>query len=104
LEIKMSDLELPDVNEADLGPAMKALTPMQRRFVRAVQIVGHGRWSRCAALAGYKGNDNVLAVAGCNMARNPKITAALVEEGGYSLQMGADIAVANILDIAQNPT
>ena len=99
----MADLEVPDINEADLGPAMKALTPMMRRFVRAVQIVGHGKWMRCAAIAGYQGNERVLAVTGCNLARNPKITAALVEEGGYSLQMGADLAIANIIDIAQNP-
>lgn len=98
-----TDIAVPDVIEADLGPAMKALTPLQRRFVRAVQMVGYGRHLRAAKLAGYSGNDASLAVAGHNLSRNPKITAALVEEGGYSLQMGVDLAVANIIDVAQNP-
>ena len=96
-----TDIELPPISEENLGPAMRALTPLQRRYVRAVALVGSRKHLRAARIAGYQGNDNVVSGVGLDLSRNPKVTAALVEEGYYTLQMGVTEALATIIEVAR---
>lgn len=98
------DVQVADIAEENLGPAMKALTPLQRRFVLAVKEIGAGRWMRAAKIAGYSGTDQALAVRGYEQAHNPKVTAALVEIGGYTMQSIANDASAALLDVLTHPT
>lgn len=51
----------------------RALTPKQQRFVDLYD----GNGTEAARLAGYGGNDNVLAVTARDLLRNPKIDAAI---------------------------
>jgi len=99
-----TDLEVLDITEENCGPAMKVLTPLQRRFVLAIKAVGSGRWSRAAKIAGYQGDERTLAVTGHNLGHNPKVTAALVEIGGYTMQSIANEATAAVLSVLEAPT
>jgi hypothetical protein len=98
-----TDLQVIDITDENCGPAMKALTPLQRRFVLAIKEVGSGRWLRAAKIAGYQGDDHVLSVTGSNLGHNPKITAALVEIGGYTMQSIANEATAAVLSVLEAP-
>lgn len=95
------DLQVPEIEEENLGPKMRELTGKQRRFVRAVLLVGGKAHMRAAAIAGYGGSKDSLANTGYNLMKNPKITAALVEEGFYSLQAGVADALATVIEIAR---
>jgi hypothetical protein len=89
--------------EGDLGPSMKALTPKMRGFVRALRVVGAGKWMAAAKMAGYEGDQTVLAVTGHRLSQNPKITAALVEIGGYTMMSMVPEAIAAIQNVMEMP-
>lgn len=52
-----------------------ALTPLQTNFINEYLIDFNA--TRAAERAGYQGNDNVLAVTGHDLLRNPKISEAI---------------------------
>ena len=99
----METAVLAPIDEATLGPAMLALTPLQRRYVRAIQLIGDGNHTRACALAGYAGNNDVMRQNGYANSHNPKIGAALVEEGIFIFQTAVNEAVANVIDVNRNP-
>lgn len=58
---------------------MNTLTLKQQRFVDAYTGPAAGNATQAARIAGYKGNDNVLAVQGHMNLRNRKVAAAIAE-------------------------
>jgi phage terminase small subunit len=79
----------------DLGPAMLALTPLQRRFVIGWIAIEGKDASRAARAAGYANNtehDSAKVKAFYNL-RNPKIIKAIHEEAGRRLSTMAIYAV-----------
>ena len=77
----------------ELGPAMRELSERQRKFVIAFLTgkPGHGARTAAARAAGYTGNH--MRNHAHDLARNPKITAAIAEEG-KKLIRGAGFAEA----------
>lgn len=89
-----TDITVPDINDDSLGPAMKRCTQLQRRFVMACLMIGGGQHKRAAALAGYKGDDNTLAVMGFRTAHISYVQQAILEEAAKRLG-GASIEAVN---------
>lgn len=78
--------------ETALSVVDKPLTDLQERFVQ-FYIMNKGNGTDAARQAGYKGNDNVLAVTAHNNLRNPKIRAQI--ERRYSeMAMGQNEILA----------
>jgi hypothetical protein len=86
--------EIPDLADDDpsFGPAMRKLTPLKRKFVLAVQILGSSDNTRAAILAGYgqprEGNQRSQQVArnaGWRLAHDPEVQSAMLEEAGKRL-------------------
>src|SRR5690242_12085321 len=77
----------------ELGPAMRELSDKQRRFVLAFLTgkPGHGARTAPARAAGYTGNH--LRNQAHDLARHPKIIAAIAEEGKKMIR-GAGFAEA----------
>lgn len=100
-----TDLVIPDLPDSDesFGPAMRRCTPLQRRFVQAILITGGRNQKRCALIAGYKGNDQTLAVTGFRVAHTPYVQAAILEEASKRLGGAAIDAVSTVLDILNDP-
>ena len=63
-----------------MGPAMEALTPMQRAFVEALFVLGTGKYTAAARMAGHTGTEGSLRVWAHRAAHNPKVVAAIREE------------------------
>lgn len=96
-------------HEENLGPAMTALTPLQRAWVRALVDTG-GNATKAAGEAGYGADaatpaqkQNACAVAGYANARNPKVQDAIREEAGHRLYSGALIGASVLIEIASDP-
>jgi hypothetical protein len=63
-------------HDTDMGPAMIALSPRRRGFVRAY-IENGGNARQAALAAGYA--ESSAGVHGANMAKEPKVQAAILE-------------------------
>lgn len=92
-------------DEVELGPAMEALTDKQRKFVRAVRHLGaeHGKinYTQAARLAGYKdAGTSAIKVNASQLARHPKIQAAMREEALTDVGLGAYLATKFVVEIA----
>jgi hypothetical protein len=98
-----TDIEIPPINEHALGPAMLALTDLQRRYVRAIQLIGDGNHTRACAIAGYAGGPNSWKKMGYDNAHHPKIAAAMIEEGITTFQTASAQAAATVLELSVNP-
>lgn len=85
----------------DLGPAMKALTDKQRRFV--VAWFSMGSREKAAYAAGYAGEpeSNLLGVSAYQVWHHPKVQAAIKEFAEasmlYGMIPGAMAAIENVL-------
>lgn len=81
------DVVLPALDLSSLGPAMRQLTAKQQGFVVAMFFVppGHGSAAAAARAAGYgiPGKTTALGFAkmGYRLLGNPKVAAAILEEG-----------------------
>lgn len=64
-------------DEQDIDEAPEPLPERQRRFVDAYMGEAKGNGKRAAQLAGYAGDENVLAVQACVLLRKPKIRQAI---------------------------
>ena len=70
----------------ELGPAMRACTPMQRRFVLAIIQQRYKNGTQAARLAGYSTeSEGGTRVKAHELIRHPKIIAAIHEEAGRKL-------------------
>ena len=93
--------ELLNVPPEDaMGEAMRALNPLQRRFVCALGIHGFDL-KRAYTLAGYKTtNDNSCNAAASRLNNDERIQAAMHEETLRTLKMGTLYASNRIFSIA----
>lgn len=88
-------------DESLLGPAMRALTPRRRAFVDAMFAMGDtGNNLEYARAAGFKGDNNALAVYGHRLAHDAKIQAAIREEAERRCSAFLPIAARKIEEIA----
>ena len=94
------DFPMPD--EAQLGPAMRALpSDRMRAFVVAMtsQAMRKKSYAAAAHEAGYTGSDQTLQVTGHRLAHDERIQAALREEGERRLGSLVPIATAALAEI-----
>lgn len=96
------DLVPIEIPEEHWGPCMQALNPRQRAFVAACLSIGTTNNARAAAMAGYQGSPNTLAVAGHRLAHHSGVIAAIQEEAERRLRSSAIMAVTVMVDIARN--
>jgi hypothetical protein len=99
----MSDIEIQDIPEDELGPAMRRCSAIERRFVIACVTIGSGNWSRAAAMAGYKANANNLKVQGFRVSQKQTVREAILEMAAAHLASHATTAAATVLDIMEDP-
>ncbi|HEV2546521.1 MAG TPA: hypothetical protein VGU20_04240 [Stellaceae bacterium] len=87
-----------------LGPAMRALnSDKQRAFVIALIHTGCTT-ARAAQLAGYSdASQNTLAAKGWQLSHDPKVQAALHEEGIKALRASGVAAIGVLDGIMRNP-
>ena len=95
----MTDLAL----EAQMGPAMKALSPRARAFVMALVEIGGSPMDRAALMAGHRGTTASLQVTASRMAADPKVQAALVEEAKALARSSSLAAVTTVITIMMDP-
>lgn len=93
---------IADPPESDLGPAMRALSQSQRRFVLALLETGAQDNTVAAGMAGYGGTEGSRKVAAHRLAHNPKVQAAIKEEADRRLRAGALLAASALVEIAGN--
>src|SRR6516162_9166639 len=85
---------------ASYGPAMRALSPMQRRFVLELRHgpAGYGSEIRALKAAGYgkpHSTENTLYVMANHVLHNPRVQDALRELGGKIIRAEAFVSIRN---------
>src|SRR5262249_40892208 len=89
--------------EQELGPAMTALRPMQKKILWAMLAAPHDNARSWARGAGYSDKSKAARGAPCRMLRNPAIERGIQEVCRQHLNAeGAALAVANLLRIARD--
>jgi phage terminase small subunit len=86
----------------DLGPAMAALTPKQRAYTTALLDNG-GNQTAAALTMNPEMTVTSARTTGSQLARHPKIIAALKEEADKRVRVGAPLAIDVMLEIMQTP-
>ena len=87
-----------------LGPAMRDLTVMQRRFVIALVTDSRANGSTAAAAAGYAGDAKKMAEIGSRLRHHPKVVAAIHEEALKRLLGARLLATGVVVEIAADQT
>lgn len=100
---------LPDIAEAtfqkSFGPAMRALTGLQRRFVIAMCETGGGNATLAYQMAGGQSQSrNSMAVAASRLLHNELILAALREEADRRIRAGALLGASALTEMALDVT
>jgi hypothetical protein len=99
-------------NWGELGPAIRALTQMQRDFVRHYlaesMIKPYGAGVRAAVAAGYMGKNRASTSKIAHFmlhdrTRNEKVQAAITEESRRLLRFGAPEALGALFALVRNP-
>lgn len=90
----MRDVPIEDPPVEDLGPAMLACTPTQRRFVIGWIKSGGKNAARVARAAGYSDHLEAAKVQAHRALHSPRVQRALHEEAGRRLDGVAALAVA----------
>lgn len=83
-------------SERQLGPAMRALNERQRLFVVATFEQGKRDATACARAAGYQGDPNTMRVTAHRLSHDPRIIAAMKEEGQRRMDMLGSIAIEKL--------
>lgn len=101
------ELAIPDLDENDpsMGPAMKNIRPLQRRFVLALLLIGpvKGNYKRAAIIAGYKDTPGNAANVGFRLMHDPNVSEALMEEAiKAGRASAATLTHAILTDLALN--
>jgi phage terminase small subunit len=99
----MTPYASPDIEDGELGPAMKALPPRRRAFVDYVVTTGDPVWTNAVVNAGYTSNRDAAAVTAHRLSHDPRITAAIREESVRRVNLHLPLAIRTIIDIAGNP-
>jgi hypothetical protein len=97
---------IPDSDES-LGPAMRALTLKQRRFVMELRFgpAGYGSEIRAARAAGYgtpTSSDLSMRFLTHQALHSPRVQAALREVGGKIIRAEAFVSIRNVSKIASD--
>jgi hypothetical protein len=92
---------IEDPSEDDLGPAMLALSAMQRKFVVAMVEQG-GSAYRCALAAGYSDGPGIRQNAWA-LSHNTRVQEAIREFGLKMMGVGALTALKFCLETVDNP-
>jgi hypothetical protein len=92
---------------ASYGPAMRSLTPMQRRFVLELRHgpAGYGSEIRALKAAGYgkpHSTEATLYAMTNHVLYNPKVQDALRELGGKIIRAEAFVSLKNVATIARD--
>jgi len=87
-------------SEESYGPAMRALTDGQRRFVIALLETGARDQKLAATMAGY--SPTTAANMGCRMAHMPAVQLAMREEAEKRLRAGALLGASVMIEIASD--
>jgi|CXWL01.1.fsa_nt_gi hypothetical protein len=96
-----TELILKTPDDADLGPAMTALTEKQRRFVYALLHMGTANHTEAARAAGYEcSTDNSMRVMAHTVAHNHRVQAAMLEESQRRMTAASTMAVSELVRIA----
>jgi hypothetical protein len=94
---------MDDAAASDLGPAMRGLTELQRRFVLAMfssPLSSATRWVRMAGFTALNGN--VARVTAHRLMHDPKIAAAVQEFAGQHLSVvGPALSLGVMMKIAR---
>lgn len=95
------DLDIPG---DDLGPAMSALTPRQRIFVRCMLDTPTLDATAAARRAGYQiGSSDAVRVQAFRLMHSERVIAAYHEEASKRLRSGAVLGASVLMKIAQDP-
>lgn len=90
-----------ELEKADIGPAMQALTKMQQRFVWALTMQGMQNQSEAARLAGFADNGGgTIRVTAHRLMHDPRVNAAIQEVSRQRLQHHALLGVNVLIEIA----
>lgn len=93
---------IPDPEEADLGPAMRSCTVLERRFVIALVETGGQDNTAALAMAGSKcATREALRVTAHQMWHRPRVQEAMREESWKRINSYGLMAVSNIIDMAR---
>lgn len=91
------------IDEASLGPAMQALTAGQRAFVHGKVHLGLTN-AEAAKLAGYSSRSpHALEVASSQLAHNPKVQDAILEEGRKLMRVEGARSIRTLVTIRDDP-
>lgn len=91
------------MSDEHFGPAMRALGPMQRRFVLAILADPFGNGARWARAAGYSDASEAAKVTAHRLLHDPKVEAAIAEMTREQLNvLGPVLATAGLIRIARN--
>lgn len=99
-----TSLYTPVPDSADLGPAMRKLSPQQRAWVQAYLDTGCKSAAQAARMAGYSATGGGDRVTGHRLVHNEDVLAAIKELADKKVRTGAYVAMAVLLEIAENPT
>lgn len=95
---------MDDIIPTQYGPAMAALTEMQRKFVIAMVNDPFASATKWALAAGYSDHKDGAKVRAHEVIHNPKVEAAALEVGRLMLTTaGPVVAAAALLRAARNP-
>lgn len=93
----------PPADDPQWGPAMRALpTDRMRAYVIAALETGSSNATKLARMAGYA--ENGIRPCAHRLAHDPRILAALREEGERRLQSAAIMAASRVVAIAEATT
>jgi hypothetical protein len=99
---------IPMEDESDLGPAMLALRPQEKIFVRMLfENPGHGAGAKAARAAGYGmkgGAKNTAARSANRLFNRPRVIAAIAEMTGQQLRSDGPMAVSTVREIMKDKT
>ncbi len=102
---KTTDFLPVPIDEAELGPAMRALNPRQRLFVQAYLHIYPPNASKAARIAGYSDAGNGAArVRGYELLHSEKVKSAMIEEARRLVAVeGLPIGLHTLKTVAADP-
>jgi hypothetical protein len=94
---------IPQDDLENLGPAMQALTQLQRNFVTV--YLEHSNWSAAsiAREAGYADTGDACKVRAHTLVHDERVIAAINEQASKLLRRGGSIGVQGLMALALNP-
>jgi phage terminase small subunit len=103
MPIPSATAQVPDLEEASLGPAMLACNPAQRRFALAAVMFPLAKDYQIARAAGYSDfSHGALRVTAHRLFHDERVLAAIRECADKEVRSGAMLGIATIKKIVRN--